>query len=118
MSEEELRRKYREHEEKLREQARSFNIADFSSQNIKEAYIEELNINVKFGELTAKELIEVQKQPPEKQMYHIVYMMLKKAYPDITIEQVENMDAVAFTFIMNALFKQTNFFKLQEASLR
>jgi len=113
-----LAKQYREYEAQLREKAKSFNIRDFDATRVREVFIPELEVVVKFGQLTAGELLEIQKQPPEEQPYHIVHNMLRKAYPDITLEEVKNMDAVAFTLMMNALFKETNFFKMPGASSR
>ncbi|MEM3646529.1 MAG: hypothetical protein QW334_00090 [Thermofilum sp.] len=75
-------------------------------------------MRIRFGQLTAGELIEIQKQPAEEQNYHIVYRMLKKAYSDITLENVKNMDGAAFVIIMEAMYKKTNFFRLPRASSR
>lgn len=108
-----LEEKYDEIERQMREEAREFDPKCFRADAIHEVYIESLNLRIRFGVLSAEELLEVYKQPPEEQNFHIVYRMLRKAYPGLTVEDMKKMDGVVFTIIMSELFRKTNFFKLQ-----
>ncbi|MEM3646563.1 MAG: hypothetical protein QW334_00260 [Thermofilum sp.] len=111
-SEEELKKTFDEYERKRRDDAREFDPRMFDAQAIMEEYIPELNVKIRFGQLTVRDLLDVQKQPPEEQPYYIAYHMLRKAYPYISIEDLKGMDAAAFTLVMNTLYKKSNLSKL------
>jgi len=99
----------REHEEKKREIAKKFDPKQLVSKDLQTVYDEELG-EIRFGQLTLKDSLEVGKaKTDEERSLLVLYHMLRKAYPDITLEDVENFPLDAATRLMTLMSQNIGF---------
>ncbi|MEM2587071.1 MAG: hypothetical protein QXV23_02115 [Candidatus Bathyarchaeia archaeon] len=108
---EKARRKLEEHERQRQEAAQTIDLKDLvrKTRGLKSVYIDGYG-ELKYGSLTFSDLIEISKyQSNEERMVAIVYHMLKKAYPELTIEDVKSLPFNVSAKIIAALGKEEGF---------
>lgn len=108
---EEYRRRLEEYEKKQNKLSQSIDLKDLAkkTRELKSVYIEGLG-ELKYGALTFMDLVEVSKyQADEERAIAIIYHMLKKAYPDLALEDVRNLPFDVSSKIMIALSRDLSF---------
>jgi hypothetical protein len=114
---EKLKKGLEEHKAKQAAEAEKFDIAKVlqSAGEIKEKYIEAINSTVRYGVLTLKDSMEIMKpEDPQQRAIVILWKMLQKADPDITLEQIEKLPLTVATAILTEIGK--DFLQLQTAT--
>jgi len=82
-----------------------------SAKTIRTVNDPELGV-IKFGVLTMKDLLDLNKvQDDQKKSIVMLHMMLVKAYPDLTVEDIEKMPAAESARLIAILTKQSGFLK-------
>lgn len=91
---EKFRRKLKEFEEKRREQAKIFKIDEVLADSNKtyEVYVPEINAVVKYKKLTIGDLADIKGDLTNEEIaIRLLWKMLNKANPEITLEQVKQL---------------------------
>lgn len=75
-----------------------------SSKVLREVYVPSLDRTVQFGAWTLNDNKELVKcTDPTEKGYIILWVMLRKAYPDLTLETIREWDTVEVQEILNAI---------------
>jgi len=75
-----------------------------NSKILREVYVPSLDRTVKFGAWTLNDNKELDKcQDKNEKGYVVLWVMLRKAYPDLTLESIKAWDVVEVNGILNAL---------------
>jgi hypothetical protein len=75
-----------------------------SSKTLRSVYVPSLKSKVQFGALTLNDNKELDKYPDKNEKgYVILWIMLRKAYPELTLETIKEWDIVEVQEILNAL---------------
>lgn len=75
-----------------------------SSKTLREVYVPSLDRTVKFGVWTLNDNKELDKcQDPKEKGYVVLWVMLRKAYPELTLEAIKAWDTVDVNEILNVL---------------
>ena len=102
---EKFRRKLKEFEEKKREQAKIFKIDEVlaSSNKTYEVYVPEINAVVKYKKLTIGDLADIKGETDEEVAIRLLWKMLNKADPEITLEKVKQLPIEVATAILQKI---------------
>lgn len=112
---EEIRKKVDEYIQKQSESAQLISIKELlrKSRELKTIYIDGIGA-IQYGSLTLPELSEVAKcQTNEEKTIMMLYFMLRKAEPSLTIDEVKELPFDVVTKILNALSKEMRFLTTQ-----
>jgi hypothetical protein len=108
---EEYAKKLEQYEAEKAEKAAKFDVKALiqSSQQIHSVNVEGLGV-VQYGVLTLKDTLELAKYASaEEKSAATIWLMLRKAYPDLTLEDVKNMPLDVAAKIMTALNRDMGF---------
>jgi len=114
---EKLKKGLEEHKAKQAAEAEKFDITKVlqSAAEIKEKYVASINKTVRYGVLTLKDSLDVMKpQDPQQRAIVILWKMLMKADPKITLAQVEALPLEVASAILMEIGK--DFLRLQTAT--
>jgi hypothetical protein len=86
------------------------------TSKIRKAVDPELGI-ISYGTLVSEDLVEINKeQTNEEKGFVMLYIALRKAYPDVTLEDVKAFPLEDFTRLMKAIFGDQVFFPAPKPS--
>ncbi|RLI53822.1 MAG: hypothetical protein DRP09_14770 [Candidatus Thorarchaeota archaeon] len=102
---EKFRRKLKEFEEKKREQAKIFKIDEVLADSNKtyEVYVPEIDAVVKYKKLTIGDLEDIKGKTDEEIAIRLLWKMLNKADPEITLEKVKQLPIEVATAILQKI---------------
>jgi len=103
---EEFKRKLEEYEEQQKRVARLFDVKEVlaKASEIREVYVPELDRAVRYGALTLSDLAEVEKaQTDMEKGIRILWLMLRKADPELKLEDVQKLPVDVATALFNAV---------------
>jgi len=112
--------KLEEFKKQVAEELKEFKIDEILTKTILEKEVEGLGV-VRYGKLTIADLIDIQKYENDLERgLRTVYLMLKKANPDLTFEQVKQLPIdialKLITALGEELSRQTGFFAKSKVS--
>jgi len=102
------KRKLAEYERAKAEKAKLFSIDEVlaDSSKIREAYVEELGVKVRYGVLTVGDLAEINKaETAEEKAVLMLYKMLEKADKNVTLDKVKALPLDVATAILTVISK-------------
>lgn len=108
---EEYRRKLEAYEQQKQQAAQAVDLMEIlrRSTEVKSVHVDGVG-EVRYGALTFADLVEISKhQTNEERVIATVYHMLRKAYPELTIDHVRNMPFDLAAKILDALSRELNF---------
>jgi hypothetical protein len=72
---------------------------------------------ITYGTLVSGDLVEINKQQtPEEKGFVMLWIALRKAYPDVKLEDIKSFSLEDFTRLMKAIFGDAVFFPEQRTS--
>jgi len=108
---EEYAKKLEKYEQEKAEKAAKFDVKALiqSSQQLRSVEVEGLG-TIQYGVLTLKDSLELSKyQTNEERSAAMIWLMLRKAYPELTLEDIKNLPLDVAANIMTALAKDSGF---------
>lgn len=105
------RRKLEEYERRQYELTQTIDIKELvkRAKELRSVYIDGYG-ELKYGPLTFSDLVDISKyQVNEERIIMIVYHMLRKAYPDLTVEDIKSLPFDVSAKIIKALGKEMDF---------
>jgi hypothetical protein len=105
---EEYKQKLKEYEQKRAEEAKAFNIDKVlaDANKIYEVLVPELDCHVNYGPITMGDLVEINKaKTNEERAIRVLWLMLKKADPEVTLEKVQQLPLQTATAILKQIMK-------------
>jgi hypothetical protein len=108
---EEYAKKLKQHEQEKAEKAAKFDIKALiqSSKQIRSVEVEGLGV-VEYGVLTQSDVFELAKyKTTEEKSIATIWLMLRKANPELTFEDIKNLPIDVTAKIMAALTEDMNF---------
>jgi len=108
---EEYAKKLEKYEQEKAEKASKFDVKALiqSSQQLRSVEVEGLGV-IQYGVLTLKDSLELSKyQTNEERSAAMIWLMLRKAYPELTLEDVKSLPLDVAANIMTALAKDSGF---------
>jgi len=103
---EEFKRKLEKYEEQQKRAARLFDVKEVLAEasEIREVYVPELDRAVRYGALTVGDLSEVEKAETDMEKgIRILWLMLRKANPELKLEEVQKLPVDVATALFNAV---------------
>jgi len=102
------RRVLEEHEQRKMEAAKKFNPKALVSRELQTIYDPELG-EIRFGQLTIADSLEIGRvKSDDERSLLVLYHMLRKAYPDLTLEDVKNFPVDVATRLMALITENLN----------
>ena len=108
---EEYAKKLEKYEQEKAEKASKFDVKALvqSGQQLRSVEVEGLGI-IQYGVLTLKDSLELSKyQTNEERSAAMIWLMLRKAYPELSLEDVKNLPLDVAASIMTAITKNLGF---------
>ena len=108
---EEYAKKLEKYEQEKAEKAAKFDVKALiqSGQQLRSVEVEGLG-TIQYGVLTLKDSLELSKyQTNEERSAAMIWLMLRKAYPELTLEDVKNLPLDVAASIMTAITKDLGF---------
>lgn len=106
-------------EEERRKNAKLFNIDDIlaDSEKVKEVYIPGYEIKVRYKELAISDSTEIRAaKDNDERTYLILYKMLNKADPSVTLEKVQKLPLLLASAIIAKIVGTENFLQALKPS--
>ena len=103
---EEFKRKLEKYEEQQKRAAKLFDVKEVLAEasEIREVYVPELDRAVRYGALTVGDLSEVEKAETDMEKgIRILWLMLRKANPELKLEDVQKLPVDVATALFNAV---------------
>ena len=113
---EEMAKKLEKFEREMTEKAKAFNPKELvkSSKEIRQMEIEGVGV-VRYGVLTLADMLELNKaESNEERSFKILWLMLRKAYPELTLEDVKAFPMDVAAKILTALTVDLGFLAPQK----
>jgi hypothetical protein len=101
-----LKRKLEEYEEEKRRIAKLFNVRELIAEagEIREKYVPEINAVVRYGMLTMGDLAELEQAKTDMEKgTRVLWLMLRKADPELKLEDVEKLPVDVATAVLTAI---------------
>jgi hypothetical protein len=113
---EEMAKKLEKFEREMAEKAKTFNPKELvkSSKEIHQIEIEGVGV-IRYGVLTLADMLELNKaESNEERSFKILWLMLRKAYPELTLEDVKAFPMDVAAKILTALTADLGFLAPQK----
>jgi hypothetical protein len=107
-----------DYDEEVKKKARLFDPKELlkKAQKIRKIEDPELGI-ICYGTLVSEDLVEINREKTnEEKGFVMLWIALRKAYPDITLEDVKAFELTDFTKLMKAIFGGQVFFQQAKTS--
>jgi hypothetical protein len=117
---EEYKKALEEYEKKQQKKAKLFNPKALVAKAREIQTIEDPEHGtIKYGILTMQDLLEINStcKTNEERSVQILYRMLKKAYPDFTLEEVRDMPMEDAAYLLSLLSEKAGFLQPKTASM-